>query len=531
METIAIVVAFTFGFLVKQVGLPPLVGFLAAGFFLKYMGMEGSQMLYTLSDVGIILLLFSIGLKVQVKKLFQPQIWATASLHMLITTVVFGSLIFLLASSGLYYFTSLDLKGSLTLAFAMSFSSTVFAVKILEEKGEMNAHHGKLAIGILIMQDLFAVLFITVSAGKIPSLWAVGLFGLYFARKPLMHILDRSGHGELVVLLACILPIAGASIFEYVGLKPDLGALVLGMALAGHPKTDELAKAMFGFKDLFLVGFFLTIGLAGLPSPEMLGIAILLVLLVPLKVALFFYLLTRMRLRARTALMTSLVLANYSEFGLIVGSIGVKDGWMTGEWLTIIAVALSISMIAASPLAAGAARISNRWGSSLHRFESSKRLPGDEMIDLGGASVVVFGMGRIGTGAYDQLRQRYGKQVVGIDSDNEQVEKHQAAGRNVLLGDAGDSEFWQRGLVDIQNRPRLVLLNMPQAPNLTAARAIRERATGAEMTIAATAQYVDEVKTLRAAGIDHVFDIYAEAGAGFSDHVCEILEHGTQQAG
>jgi predicted Kef-type K+ transport protein len=522
METIAIVVAFTFGFLVKQVGLPPLVGFLAAGFFLKYMGLEGSETLYTLADVGIILLLFSIGLKVQVQKLFVKQIWATASIHMLVITSTFGLLVFLLSVGGLSYFINLDLGSSLALGFALSFSSTVFAVKILEEQGEMNSRHGKLAIGILIIQDLFAVLFITISAGKIPSPWALSLFGLYFLRWPLMLIMDRSGHGELVVLLACILPIAGASVFEYVGLKPDLGALVLGMALAGHPKTEELAKAMFGFKDLFLVGFFLTIGLSGLPNVEMLKIAGLLALLVPLKVALFFFLLTRFSLRARTALFTAIALANYSEFGLIVGSMGVKDGWLAGEWLTVLAVAVSISMIVASPLGYAASLIYDRLGRWLRKLETDKRLPGDEPLDLGGASAIVFGMGRIGTGAYDQLLLRYGKQVVGIDSDMDRVTRHQEEGRNVKYGDASDVEFWARGLVDTGGTLRLVLLNMSQPANLAAARSMSTLTDGKQV-IAASVQYEDEVKPLRKAGVDHVFDIYAEAGAGFSDHVCETL--------
>ena len=179
---------------------------------------------------------------------------------------MFGAVVYALSLAGYSYFSQLTLSTSLLFAFALSFSSTVFAVKMLEEKAEMASNHGRLAIGILIMQDFFAVIFITFSSGKVPSPLALGLVALFFLKKPLGIILDKSGHGELLVLLACILPIAGASVFEYVGLKPDLGALILGMIFAGHPKTDELAKAMFGFKDLFLVGFFLTIGMADLPQ-------------------------------------------------------------------------------------------------------------------------------------------------------------------------------------------------------------------------------------------------------------------------
>ena len=74
-------------------------------------------------------------------------------------------------------------------------------------------------------------------------------------------LLDESGHGELFLLLGVMIPLAGASLFYATGLKPDLGAVVFGVLLAGHPRAGEMAKAMMGFKDLFLIGFFLGLGL------------------------------------------------------------------------------------------------------------------------------------------------------------------------------------------------------------------------------------------------------------------------------
>ncbi|MBW1894350.1 MAG: cation:proton antiporter, partial [Deltaproteobacteria bacterium] len=172
MVALLIFTAFVFGFIARQFGLPPLVGFLAAGFGLNIFGVEATETLHQLSDVGIILLLFSIGLKVKIKKLLEPQIWGTASLHMTITVVLLGAVFYGFSLAGLSFFSSLDLSASLIIAFALSFSSTVFAVKILEEKGEMTSRHGRIAIGILVIQDLLAVIFITISSGKIPSPFA-----------------------------------------------------------------------------------------------------------------------------------------------------------------------------------------------------------------------------------------------------------------------------------------------------------------------------------------------------------------------
>ena len=131
MDPISISIAFLLGFGARQVGLPPLVGYLAAGFVLNGMGIEGGDALEIISDMGVHLLLFTIGLKLKVRSLFKPQIWATGTIHMLITVAFFTAAIFGLSLAGTSLFASLDFKLSLLVAFALSFSSTVFAVKVL----------------------------------------------------------------------------------------------------------------------------------------------------------------------------------------------------------------------------------------------------------------------------------------------------------------------------------------------------------------------------------------------------------------
>ena len=180
---------------------------------------------------------------------------------MLITTLVFGLLILLLGLFSFSKFTNLSIQTSFLIAFALSFSSTIFAVKILEETGSMKSTHGRIAIGILVVQDIFAVIFLTLSSGKTPSIWAFSLLLLLLVpqliKNPkLSYVLNKTGHGELLILLGVLLPLSGAALFSLVGLKPDLGALVFGMLLADHDRAEELANTLLGFKDLFLVGFF-----------------------------------------------------------------------------------------------------------------------------------------------------------------------------------------------------------------------------------------------------------------------------------
>jgi predicted Kef-type K+ transport protein len=523
MDALWIIVAFALGFLARQVGLPPLVGYLVAGFALKASGVEHGYLIVEFADIGVILLLFSIGLKLRLRSLIRPEIWAGASIHMLTTVIVFGLGIFLLAAAGLSKFAVVDLKISLMIAFALSFSSTVFAVKTLEEKGEMYSLHGHVAIGILIMQDIIAVVFITASTGKLPSLWALAVPPLLF------KIMDRCGHGELMILFGLLLSLViGAEGFELVGLKPDLGALILGMLAAGHPKASEMADALFSFKEIFLVGFFLSIGLSGLPDLEAIGIAAIFLLVTPFKVALFFFLLTRFKLRARTSLLGSFSLANYSEFGLIVGTIGVSNGWMSAEWLTVIAIALSATFILAAPLNTAANSIYCRLADRLKRYETRAHHPVDQPIDPGDAEIIIFGMGRVGSGAYNFLRERYGDVVIGCDSDPLAVKKHQEAGRNVIQGDPTDIDFWERtapgGIERAESKIRLAMLTMPKyAANMAAAEQMIE--FGYKGLIAAGARFDDEVTALKEAGVHAAYNFFNEAGTGLAEHVFEIMEN------
>jgi predicted Kef-type K+ transport protein len=528
-DPIWIAVAFALGMAALQVGLPPLVGFLVAGFALNWAGAEGGRFLDEIADLGVTLLLFSIGLKLQVGKLLKPQVWGVALGHMILIVLLLAALLLPLTLLPLAFFAGFGLQQALLVGFALSFSSTVFAVKVLEEKSGMASRHGQLAIGILIMQDIAAVIFLAVSAGKIPTPWAFGLLLLIPGRRLLLAVLQRAGHGELLILYGFVLALGGAALFEMVGIKGDFGALVLGLLLAGQAKTGELAKALLNFKELFLIGFFLDIGLTGLPTSEMLPVLLLLLLLLPLKTALYFWLATRFRLRASTSTLTALHLANYSEFGLIVGAIAIKHGWLGSDWLVLIAVALSCSFILAAPLNSMADTLYARYRSRLRRFEHPQRLPEDKPVSLAGARVLILGMGRVGCGAYDYLQDTCGDTLLGIDSDPDVVARHQAAGRRVIQGDAANPDFTSRidrrsGNID------LVLVTLSNhKTNLDAITQLQQEKFRGK--IAATAIYPDQVRDLASIGVESYY-VFAEAGAGFARHAWErLLEPAGTQAG
>jgi hypothetical protein len=326
-----------------------------------------------------------------------------------------------------------------------------------------------------------------------------------------------------MMLFGILMPAAGYGSFELVGLKGDLGALVFGMLVAEHPKASELAKVLLGFKDLFLVGFFLNIGISGSPSLAAVGMALLLALVMPVKAALFFGILTRFKLRARTSLLASLSLANYSEFGLIVGAIGVANGWLDRQWLVILAIALSCTFIMAAPANSLAHAIYARWSDWLKRFQTAERLPDEAPLDPGDVTIAVIGMGGIGTAAYDEMRRRFGDVVVGIDFSKESVDAHVERGRRVIIGDATDSDFWAR-TQPASTTIGLVMLTLPD-PKASAFAIGQLKQRGYDGQITASVRYEEEVAELREAGIDAAYILYEEAGVGFADHVCQHMDH------
>lgn len=522
MTAVAIYLVVTFGLggLAMAVRLPPLVGFLTAGFVINALNVEELPQLDTIADLGVTLLLFAIGLKLDIRILLRREVWLTTSAHMVVSVVLGTIAMWVFAVAGVSMLVGQSLETIALLAFALSFSSTVFVVKVLEERGESHSLYGRVAIGILVMQDIVAVGFLTATSGTLPSLWALTLVGLWPLTRLLRRIWSGLGHGEMQSLFGIVMAfVPGYALFSSLGLKGDLGALIIGVLLASHPAASELSRSLFHIKELLLVGFFVSIGLTGLPDLPTIGVALLMLLFLPFKAGGFVVLFALMKLRHRTALLAGLGLMNYSEFGLIVVAVGVSSGLLAPAWLVEMSIAVAMSFVV-SALVNGrghlmvekiAARLPDQDIAKLH----SEERPGD----AGDAEVVVIGMGRVGFAAYERLTSHYDLRVVGVDYDGPRIGRLADKGLRVIEGDATDLDFWNQ--LQRSGSVRIAVLAMPRhGANVTALACLRE--SGFSGRVAAVARYDDEVQWATDHGVDIAFNVYAGAGLELADQVAQV---------
>ncbi len=510
-----ILAALAFGLLAKALRVPPLVGFLIAGFVLNGLGVEATRFLAEISDLGVTLLLFTIGLHLSAAVFTRTEVWGVAVAHV----VLFGGLLSVLLYAGVLLelgpLAELSAGGAVALALALSFSSTVFAAKALEAQGAERSRHGRVAIGVLIVQDVLAVVFLAaIDSAARPSPWALLLLALPLLRWPMRRVMELTGHGELLLLFGILVAAGGAGLFEAVGLKGDLGALAAGLVLAGTAKSEELARSLNGFKDLFLAGFFVSVGIDAPMQPEGVALGLVVLLVLPLKAGGFFALFSAARLRSRTAWQATLDLTTFSEFGLIVVAASVEVGLMPETMLTTVAVAVASSLLVASPIIVRADAFYVRYRAALLRWQRERRLPGDEDLDLQPVTVMVFGLGRIGSSAMAAVEREFPGKVLGVEVDPAIAARQRDLGHYVVVGDATDPEFWSRTEGSLDELDWVLLTMSSHEANMAAVRRLRSR--GFTGRLVATSLYADDAAELRAAGADAVFDVYTEAGAGFA---------------
>jgi Kef-type K+ transport system membrane component KefB len=309
----------------------------------------------TVAEIGLILLLFIIGLEIDLKKLASagPAVLVTGALQVPICIALGLGFFYLLGArvtQGNY--------ALIYLAACMSLSSTLVVVKLLYDKFELDTLPGRITLGVLVIQDLWAVAMIAVqpnieSPNLLPlafSLWKGALLvvgGLALSKYVLPYLFRAVAKvPELVLVSALAWCFFLAGVASYIGLSKEMGALIAGISLSTFPyNLDVMAKAV-SIRDFFVTLFFVALGMQiALPSLDVVLIALAASAFVIVSRLCVVPILYALRLGHRTSLLPAINLAQVSEFSIVIASLGLARGQIQSDVLTTVIITFAVTAV------------------------------------------------------------------------------------------------------------------------------------------------------------------------------------------
>jgi len=439
---------------------PLIVSFIAVGLIAGPSALDvvrSDAQIDLLSELGIAVLLFLVGIKLDVKLIRSLGVVSVMTgLGQVTFTAFFGYLIGL--ALGLGHVTSLYV------AVALTFSSTIIIVKLLSDKREIDALHGQIALGFLIVQDLVVVLaMIVLSAigigaadaghggGSVAMVLASGLalvavvvLFVRYAANPLTERLARAP--ELLVIFAIALAAMFAAVGDFVGLGKEVGGLMAGVALASTPYRETIAARLAPLRDFLLLFFFIALGATldlSLLGTHVTG-AILFSLFVLIGNPLIVLaIMGAMGYRKRTGFLAGLTVAQISEFSLIFVAMGVSIGHVTEDALGLVTMVGLVTIAVSTYMITYSHQLYALFEPLLGVFErkNTPREPSESGAHAASSySVILFGLGRFGTAIGLRLKKR-GIRVLGVDFNPQAVRRWRDLGLEADFGDASDPEF------------------------------------------------------------------------------------------
>lgn len=509
--SILLVITMAVAFFVRLFRQPLIIGYIVAGiiagplFFNIVHG--GKEMYDAFAQFGIILLLFVIGLNLNLNHLKEiGKASFVTGIGQVVFTIVFGSAILLWLDFP--FWTSIFLAGAIT------FSSTIIIMKLLMEKKDTETVYGRHTIGLMIVQDIIAiVMIVAIGLMRTDSSTSAALVFLFIkiaalsagiillSRYILPGILKRiSNSSEMLFLFTVAWCFGVASVFFITGFSIEIGAIVAGISLASSPFKLEMGSRVRALRDFFLVLFFIVLGaqmgLSPISDIWLPSLALSLFILIGNPLILYF-LFRILKFTRRNSFLAGLTAAQVSEFGFVLLYAGANLGFVTGRELSIFTTVAIITIFTSSYLIIYNEKIYryllpwfNMFGAD--RYQQTEKV--SKKFD-----VWIIGFHRIGRYVTRSLREMRLKIAV-VDYDPNVTQRINDKDISLFFGDASDIEF-------IENLPiansKLVLITIPALDDqLTVINHIRQ--SRSEAFIVANAYHYSEIKKLYDAGADYV---------------------------
>jgi glutathione-regulated potassium-efflux system protein KefB len=464
----------------KHYGLGAVLGYLAAGALIgpHLLNLAPDMHQATeLSELGVILLLFIIGLELSPQRLWvmRRAVFGAGVLQVALSALVLG---------GAALLTGLNRNGALIVGLGLALSSTALGLQILAERKQLTSPHGRLAFAVLLFQDLAAIPILALipllgahatstsaaqqglAALKIIGVIAAVAVGGRYLLRPVFRSVASIKIPEVFTATALLVVLGTAWLMQLAGMQMSLGAFLAGLLLADSEYRHEIESQIEPFKGLLLGLFFLSVGVSldlGLVREQPLLIAAIVAAMLVLKSALLLALgKVSTKLDLAESLRLAAILAGGGEFAFVVFNLAQQDGLLDAPQRDALVVAVTLSM-ALTPLAVIAA---SRW---LAGHARAPQRAFDEIADEH-PRVIIAGYGRMGQIVARVLRAQH-VPFTALESSAEQVDFSRRFGSNIYFGDPSRPELLRAA--GVEKAEVFVLVTDDPEVNLRTARIVR----------------------------------------------------------
>jgi len=490
---------------------------------------ESHEQIELLAQIGIALLLFIVGLRLDLDLIRTTGAVALATgLGQIFFTSVIGFFIALVLG--------MSPINSAYVAVALTFSSTIIIVKLLSDKKEIDSLHGRIAVGFLIVQDIAAILALVglttfgsrlpegqsaLAASAMVAAKGVGLLtgagiAMRYVLPPLLRKLASSQ--ELLTVFAIAWAVFLGAVSDFLGFSKEVGAFLAGVSLASTDYRDAIGARLTGLRDFLLLFFFIDLGArldwstVGSQIGESVLFSVFVLIGNPIIVLIIMGV---MGYRRRTGFMAGLTVAQISEFSLIVAALGLSLGHITKETMGLITLVGVVTIFASTYMILYSEPLYRFFSASLRIFE--KKNPYREVsIDVFQSQpvvdVILVGLGNYGSGLAEHLLGRK-KSLVAVDFDPRALEKWRSRDVTVLYGDMGDPELHEE--LPLDKAKWVVSTVRSKELNLALLNLLAHRKFSGK--VALTAVSPEESNLYKAAGAHVVLRPFADAAEQAAD--------------
>lgn len=504
--TAAVVVVLLF----EQLGLPPLLGFIAAGVLTGPYGLgfvTDVHQVEMIAELGVVLLLFLIGVELSIKQFL--KMWRITvvggGLQMLVTAAVAAPLAFVFG---------LEAPRAILWGMLVALSSTAIALKLLSTRAEMNSPHGRVSLGILIFQDLMVAPLILIIpllgesgsatsaiGGRVLLGLGIGVVVIILARYAVPYVLKfvvRVRSSEVFLFAILVLSVGAALVSAKAGLSAALGAFVAGLLISESEYAEHVVAEVLPFRDVFFGLFFVSIGMLFdvrvlLAMP--LSIIGLTVGIVAVKAGIIMVICRILGLPWRTGLVAGLFIAQVGEFAFVLMTEGTRAGLIGGTSYQLLLAAAVFSMMM-TPFAVKIADKVRAMGDNVGQDITVE--PDDSVCRLRD-HVIIAGYGLNGQNLARVLARQEIPYVV-IEMNPVTVERLEELGTEVIFGDAGRPSILEyAGIASA----RIMVIAISDAAATRRAVATAHRLNPACHIVART-RFMNEVEPLQKLGASEV---------------------------